>query len=258
MLQFSQHFIMHTLRTRFANDIVAEFLPPSRPSKKVIILCSGMPSVPSKKTVMEFFAKKGYWVFFPRYRGSWESRGSFLEISPHQDILDIISQLPRGFISIGQNTRYAVEPKSIALIASSFGGAAALLCARDPRVAKVIAFSPVVDWTADSKLEPLDWLFSFMKEGFGEGYRLAKADWEKLKTGDFYNPKNFASDIDGKKILIFHAKDDEVVQYRSVERFSKRVKATAIFLKRGGHFSISECIAPKFQKRIIKFLKTKL
>ncbi|MBI2577924.1 MAG: prolyl oligopeptidase family serine peptidase [Candidatus Wildermuthbacteria bacterium] len=250
---------MNTLRARFANDIISEFLPPSRPSKKVLILCSGMPSVPSKKTVMEFFAKKGYWVFFPRYRGSWESRGSFLKISPHQDILDIISQLPQGFASIGRdNTHYTIEAKSITLIASSFGGAAALLSATDPRVTKIIAFSPVVDWTAKSKKEPLDSLFEFVKEGFGEGYRVAKEDWEKLKSGNFYNPMEAAGNIPGNKILILHAKDDKVVQYKTVERFAKETKANAVFLKRGGHFSLSECIESRFQKRITKFLKAKL
>ncbi len=66
---------MYTLRTRFAKDIVCEFLPPSRPQKldKVVILADGMPSVPSKKSVLEYFSKKGFWVFHPRYRGAWES-----------------------------------------------------------------------------------------------------------------------------------------------------------------------------------------
>ena len=69
-----------TFRTRFKHQIVAEFLPPTRPRKKqkVIILCDGMPSMPRKQALMEFLAAKGYWVFYPRYRGSWESGGQFL------------------------------------------------------------------------------------------------------------------------------------------------------------------------------------
>jgi dipeptidyl aminopeptidase/acylaminoacyl peptidase len=79
-------------RTRFKQQIIAEFLPATSKSKKqrVIILCDGMPSMPRKQALMEFLATEGYWVFYPRYRGSWESGGQFLEKSPDRDILDVI------------------------------------------------------------------------------------------------------------------------------------------------------------------------
>ena len=79
-------------RTRFKKEIVAEFLPPARARKldKVIILCDGMPSIPRKQVLVEFLAGKGYWVFYPRWRGAWESGGQFLERSPHEDILDVV------------------------------------------------------------------------------------------------------------------------------------------------------------------------
>src|SRR6516165_4342518 len=45
-------------RTRFMQQIVAEFLPPARPQRtqKLIILCDGMPSIPRKQPLMEFLA----------------------------------------------------------------------------------------------------------------------------------------------------------------------------------------------------------
>ena len=51
-------------RTRFKKEIVAEFLPPTRPRKnqKLIILCDGMPSIPRKQALSDFFAGKGFWV----------------------------------------------------------------------------------------------------------------------------------------------------------------------------------------------------
>jgi hypothetical protein len=41
-------------RTRFKQEIVAEFLPPARLSRpqRVIILCDGMPSIPRKHRVV--------------------------------------------------------------------------------------------------------------------------------------------------------------------------------------------------------------
>jgi hypothetical protein len=48
-------------RTRFRQQIVAEFLPPAQERKvqKVIILCDGMPSIPRKQPLSEFLAAKG-------------------------------------------------------------------------------------------------------------------------------------------------------------------------------------------------------
>ena len=86
---FLYSFLMHLLRTRFKKDIVCEFLPSSRKSKKAIVFCDGMPALPSKKKLLQFYAKKGFWCFHLRYRGSWESSGGFLKISPAQDISDL-------------------------------------------------------------------------------------------------------------------------------------------------------------------------
>ena len=65
-------------RTRFAKDIVTEFFPPARKTKrqKVVIICGGMPGMPGSSYLLEFFSKKGFWVFNPRYRGTWESGGA--------------------------------------------------------------------------------------------------------------------------------------------------------------------------------------
>jgi len=267
---------MHPLRTRFKEDIVAEFLPPRRvqqvhrrqargkpPGKsrtvvfdgaKVIIICSGMPSVPSARPVMEFLSRKGYWVFFPRYRGSWESSGRFLRFSLERDILDVIDELPRGFTDLANSVRYRVKPKDIFLLAGSFGGPAGILASRDPRVTKVIAVSPVVDWRAPSKAEPFGWFEKYVREAFGEAYRVGEREWAKLKGGKFYNPVMHADEIDGRKLLIFHAKDDESVAWRPVAKFAKRVGAKLKLYKRGGHLSSRIVAKPAVWRQVRKFL----
>lgn len=248
---------MHMLRTRFKGEIVAEFLPPRKRSNKVIIFCDGMPGTPSKKSLLQFFSKKGYWVFHPRYRGAWESKGNFLKISPEKDILDVIDQIPKGFTGIWSGKRYRVRPGAIYLFASSFGGPAAILASRDKRITKVIVFSPVVDWRAPSKAEPLDWLFGFTREAFGEAYRISRKNWNKLKTGIFYNPAAHAQEIDGRKLFIIHAKDDASVRFREVKNFAETVGAELLALKRGEHLSSSNFINPRFYGRIMKFIRKK-
>ncbi len=76
----------HTFRARLPSGILAEFLPPAKPSNRVIILCDGLPSVPSKKEILQHLALEGFWVFHMRYRGTWESDGEFLNESPDTDV----------------------------------------------------------------------------------------------------------------------------------------------------------------------------
>ncbi len=247
---------MPTLRTRFKKEIIVEFLVPKRPSDKVIIFCDGMPGVPNKRALLEFFVKKGYWVFHPRYRGTWESGGEFLQKSPHQDILDIIDELPKGFTSIWDRVRYKVVSKKIFIIGGSFGGAAALLASKDPRITKILAISPVVDWQAPSKDEPLDWFFEVVKGAFGEAYRMKRKNWNKLKTGTFYNPISEIKKMDAKKIMMIHAKDDTVVSSKSVEKFAKKVGCKFILLKKGGHLSTKIILQKQYYKKIKLFFNS--
>ncbi len=145
-------------RTRFKGEIVAEFLPPVRARKKqkVIILCDGMPSIPRKQALVEFLAGKGFWVVYPRYRGTWESGGEFLERSPHEDILDVVDELPKGLVEIAFGRRFPLTPDQIFVIGGSFGGAAAILASVDQRVNKVVANCPVTDWTILDRSEKVE------------------------------------------------------------------------------------------------------
>lgn len=245
---------MHIFRTRIKNEIVSEFLPPVKPSRRVIILCEGMPSYPYKKDLMIAMAQKGYWVFLPRYRGTWESGGSFLKKSPHQDILDVINQLPKGFPNLWDGKIQKIKNPIVYLIGSSFGGPAALLASKHKNVKRVVALSPVIDWTKESKIEPLDWLARFTKKAFGNGYRFSQKDWNKLKPGKFYNPAGQLGLIDAKKVFIIHSEDDEIVDTKSVKDFAKKIGCKILLLKKGGHLSFSKLITPPLWNKVRNFI----
>ena len=247
---------MQILRTRFKKDIVCEFLPPTRLSRRVIILAHGMPGVPKAKETMEFWSKKGFWVFSPRYRGTWESGGEFLKESPEEDILDGIDGLPKGFVDLWSGKHYTLNAKRLTLyvFGGSFGGPAAILVSRDPRVTKAVAFAPVIDWTAPSKDEPMDKLGAFLPRGFGNAYRFSKKNWTRLSRNEFYSPLKEADTIDGKKLLIFHSKDDGSVSYSRTKKFAEKTDAKLVTLQHGGHFGVSKSIEPRIYKHIKKFL----
>ncbi len=247
-------------RARFKNEIVAEFLPPARPRKKqkVIILCDGMPGIPRKQPLMEFLSGKGYWTFYPRYRGAWESGGQFLRESPHQDILDVIEELPKGVRELAFGKRFGMSPHEIFVIGGSFGGAAAILASLDERVKRVIANCPVVDWAIladEEKAETSNPNYAaYVREAFGNAYRLSDKNWRKLRSGRFYNPAYHVREIAPAKIMMFHAKDDPYVPYKTVKRFADQTGVKLNSLERGGHVG-TDYIVRKYWQRIDKFFR---
>ena len=247
-------------RTRFKKDIVAEFLPPARLTKKqkVIVLCDGMPSIPRKQALLEFLSGKGFWVFYPRYRGAWESGGQFLERSPHEDILDVIESLSRPIMEATFGKRFRVAADQVFVIGGSFGGAAAILCSLDARVKRVIANCPVVDWSILPKSEKAETsnpnYAAYIREAFGNAYRLSDRNWKKLRSGTFYNPSHHLREITPSKIMMFHAHDDPYVPYSSVKRFAQRAGVRLRSLRRGGHVS-TEYIVRKYWPEIIAFFR---
>jgi pimeloyl-ACP methyl ester carboxylesterase len=245
-------------RTRFKKEILAEFLPPASSSQhqKAIILCDGMPSIPRKQSLVEYLSGKGYWVFYPRWRGAWESGGQFLERSPHQDILDIVSELPKGIQELAFGRTFRCSPSKIFVIGGSFGGAAAILSSLDRRITKVIANCPVVDWAIlrkEQKKETSNRSYpAYIRAAFGNGYRLSARNWNKLHDGVFYNPQHHLEELTPSKILIFHAKDDPYIPWKLVDRFARRAGIKLNLLPQGGHLR-TESIVRNYWRQIERF-----
>jgi len=245
-------------RTRFKSEIVAEFLPPSRKQRKqrVIILCDGMPSIPRKQPLSEFLAAKGFWIIYPRYRGAWESGGEFLARSPHEDILDILDSFPTELEEIAFCKRFRLAPDQVFVIGGSFGGAAAILVSLDRRVTRVVSNCPVVDWSILDEAEKAETsnanYADYIREAFGNAYRLSDANWRKLRSGTFYNPWHHRNEIDGSKVLMFHAKDDPNVPYERTRQFAELTGAALKSIKKGGHIS-TDYVVRKFWAQIKTF-----
>jgi pimeloyl-ACP methyl ester carboxylesterase len=245
-------------RTRFKSQVVAEFVPPTRRTKqqKLIVLCDGMPSIPRKQSLAEFLAQKRFWVIYPRYRGAWESGGEFLAKSPHEDILDILGELPKEVEEIAFGQRFWLAPDEVFVIGGSFGGAAAILLSLGSRVKRVVANCPVVDWSILDRAEKAETskanYANYIRQAFGNAYRLSDANWNKLRSGTFYNPWQHRNEIDGSKVLLFHAKDDPNVPYGRTRRFAEITGAKLQTLKRGGHIS-TDYITRKYWPQIKEF-----
>jgi esterase/lipase len=250
----------YPIRVRFTKNIVAEVMFPKRQTGKVAILAIGLPSSPSKRGVLEFLSEKGYVAIFPRYRGTWESEGNFLEKSPALDIRDVISDLTKHKtvkdLFSGETKRVRVT--AIHLFGSSFGGPAVLLNSHLPIVKKIIAVSPVIDWKKEGESEPFPIFVKFTQEAFGDAFRTKHTkDWQKLVKTDFYNPIQHTSSIDGKKIFIIHTKDDKIVPYEPLIPFAEKTCSLYYLKPKGGHLSISHLTHLFYWKKISHFLNKK-
>lgn len=225
----------------------------------MVVFCDGMPSIPHKQPLAQFLSRKGYWVFYPRYRGAWESSGSFLAKAPHLDILDVIGELPKGFTESAFGKRFSLSPDEIFVIGGSFGGTAAILCSLDPRVKKAVANCPVVDWSilpAEQKKETSNPSYAaYIREAFGQGYRLSEKNWNKLRSGAFYNPMHHVGEIDPAKLMMFHAKDDPYIPWRQVEKFARLTGVRLKLLSTGGHLSTSQTVQ-KYWPLIRRFFQS--
>jgi dipeptidyl aminopeptidase/acylaminoacyl peptidase len=217
-----------------------------------------MPGIPRKQPFADWLAGKGYWVFYPRYRGAWESDGQFLARSPHEDILDVVDGLGKTIREAAFGKTFQVRPDEVFVIGGSFGGAAAILCSLDSRVKRVIANCPVVDWSilrSALRAETANSSYvAYIREAFGQGYRLSEKNWNKLHSGRFFNPIHHVDEIDPSKIMMFHAKDDPNIPWRSVDSFAKKTGVHLKLFARGGH-GRTELIVQKYWPEIKRFFE---
>jgi hypothetical protein len=245
---------MRAKRVCVADGIVCDILPPKKQSKKVMIFCSGLPSMPGKDRALVFARKHGYWGVNFRYRGTWESSGRFLAHSPEQDVFDVIESLKGELVDVWSEEVFKIDVEAIVVVGASFGGAVALCCANDPRVKKVVALSPVIDWTAQSQTEPPEYLLRVIQKGYGGAFRFTDQDWERLFCGEICQPKLFEEAIDSAKVLVIFTKDDAVVPFGPTQEFVKNIDSKAVCLKKGGHLGSSSVMDWKIGRAIRRFL----
>ena len=167
----------------------------------------------------------------------------------------MLDELPTELEEIAFGRRFRLAPDQVFVIGGSFGGAAAIILSLDPRVKRVVANCPVVDWSILDKAEKAETskanYADYIRQAFCTAYRLSDANWNKLRRGTFYNPWHHRNEIDGSKVMMFHAKDDPNVAYARTKVFSKITGAKLKSLSRGGHVS-TDYIVRKYWAQIKK------
>lgn len=213
-------------------------------SDGAIILLDGLPSNPlSKKELMKKLIKKNYDVFFPRYEGTWESKGEFLKRLPSETIIEFINALRKG-LKIGDKEYNATK---IFILGASFGGGVALDIVNQNVADKICVTSPVISFR---KVEGIDTLENFLKTTHRNNYRFDSKNWQKLLNDQIWN-------LDDDKIkrpldilIIFGDSDDQIKDADIIE-FGKKYGVKVNSYK-FGHITLSKITEPML-KEIINF-----
>jgi pimeloyl-ACP methyl ester carboxylesterase len=228
-------------------EILFEYTIPDKPAKGCVLLCPGLPSMPCYWEFLNFFSKNGYIAVAPRYKGTWESRGKFLEKSPVTDILTMIKLLRRGRIT-DLYTKKTIKINKIAsnqiiLFGSSFGGSVALVSLAKTDVKRAIIMAPVINFRTHSDgsfiEQDLKKLGHLLKKDHFQCYRYTMKRWRDLIKGRIdISPADYVDKLQKKEIFLLHGENDSAVSiHRSID-FAKKIKGIKLkMVKAAGHLS---------------------
>ena len=109
------------------NNVFFEYFPSNSSHRKAMVILTGVPGKPKKYDIFERFNQEGFDVFFPRYEGTWESKGNFLSPSPVVAIDSLIEAIHNGITLTGQLKGQVYKSDEVFVLGSSFGGGVALV-----------------------------------------------------------------------------------------------------------------------------------
>lgn len=241
----------------YYKEIFFEFLTHNNKCDTIIIL-SGFPSSNQNNELMYFFYENGFNVFFPRFKGSFQSKGKFLKTNPIDDLLFFIKELKKGYAkNLWDMNKIYFENKKINLVAESFSGAIACgLAACSNDVFKIILGSPVLDYkkhNINGDEQDLNALTLFVKRAYKNLYRYS---FNSLQN-EINNFKEISPDfylrLLNKPILLFHDPSDETVSIKHSETFFKNMENCKIIKTNKGHGF--KRLLEEYSDLIIDFLK---
>ncbi len=232
--------------SKYKNLFFTYLLSKDIPSKGAIILLDGLPSKPvSKYNLMQELSEKGYDVFFPRYEGTWESDGTFLERAPSEAIIEFIKKLREGILLEGK----IYQNNNICLLGSSFGGSVALDISTKEDVGKICVVSPAISFR---KVDGIETLEAYLREAHSKDYRFNSIQWKKLLEDQIWNLSE-SKVKEPSKIWIGTGKKDDQVKENDVIEFgeSNNIQIQTYDL---GHIALSK-IPSSMLNEIIDFLE---
>jgi pimeloyl-ACP methyl ester carboxylesterase len=197
--------------TSYFGDIFFEFKVHDDPSNTIVYL-PGFPSSSSKEDKIEYLYGCGYNVFAPKYRGTYQSHGVFLDENPVDDFASFLERLRQGrATNLWDQSQVAYEVNELIVFGSSFSGGIATSLTTKVDVDSLVLLAPVIHYDALDDGQDLDHLTEFVQRAFQHVIRFDFDDLtEQLYRYKDCEPTSYLDDA-STPTLILHGKDDKTV-----------------------------------------------
>lgn len=246
----------------YYGNIFFEFLTYDEPKDSVIFL-PGFPSSNKYDVEMRFLFKKGYNVFFPRYKGTYQSKGLFLKSNIVRDIQKFLNEIKKGKAeSLWDLNIKKFSTRKIILFGGSFSGAIACgLSSIDKNISKIILSAPVWDFkkhNSDGNEQDLQKLVPFIKRAYSNLYRFRFNNLiNTLFQFKELSPSFYLEKLQNKQIpiLVLHDPRDKTVSIKHSLYMKNKLPKLKIIKHFLGHPFGIKLIENKW-KEINKFIKS--
>jgi pimeloyl-ACP methyl ester carboxylesterase len=223
----------------YYGDIFFEFMLQKKSADAIIIL-PGLPSSNSSDEILRFFYSKGYHVFSPKYKGTYQSNGKFLKTNIVEDLsafLDALNTCSAKSLWDGKRLNFRIKEKI--LLGGSFSGAIACgLAAKRKELSRIILFAPIWNFVKHNEFgDEQDLLFvtGLIRRMYKHLYRFDFKNIQKqLSNVKEIDPSNYLKSLD-QPILIFHDPNDKTVSIRHTYQMLKLLKRGQLVAVGYGH-----------------------
>lgn len=224
----------------YFGDVFFEFLIHENPADTIIYL-EGFPSSGSHKEMINFLFEKGYNIFVPHYKGTYQSKGLFLEKNIVKEMQNFIIELKKEVvINLWDLSKLEFKIKKLILFGSSFSGAICYGLSTLVKFDKIVLFSPVLDYLRLNKRgdeQDPNKIIPFIKRAYLNLIRFKFTDliiiMNKFKE---CSPKYYLPKLKTPS-LILHDPFDKIVSIRIAKEFNNKDKQIQLIEHNEGHKS---------------------
>ncbi len=222
----------------YYGDIFFEFINHKEPTDTILYL-EGFPSSGSHKKEIEFLYRKGYNIFVPHYKGTYQSRGKFLGGNIVYELKEFLDKLKMGsVINLWDMSEVNFKIKRLILFGGSFSGAICCGLSTLTKFDKIVLFAPVLDYLRlnekGDEQDP-DHMIPFVKRAYENLFRF---DFDKIveRMSKFKecSPNYYLNKLK-TPVLILHDPTDKTVSIRMAKEFEKKLPNIKLIESSEGH-----------------------
>jgi esterase/lipase len=236
-----------------------DFVLQDRKADAIVIL-PGFPGKDDFRELIGIFFDRGYHVFVPKYKGSYQSLGTFLSKNPVDDLVAFTEHLERGEVkSLWDNEKMSFIINKKIVAAWGFSASIALgLAAKSVKYSHIILASPIWDFSKhNEKGDEYDLvkITEFVRRAYKNCYRFKFKDInKKLSKFSEIKPEYYVQTLAEFPILVFHDPNDNRVAFSHTKEILPLFSNITYIEHYLGH-GLNDYLISAFWKEIDKFVK---